>query len=253
VGIGVGSFGPHGAAQRHKFFHRKSSSHFSLNSYDCDGTPGPSPETAMPIPPLPRRARSGESSRSLRKEDTKRKLVDAAEDLIRERGYDDTTVTEIARRAGVVPSLINTYFNGKAGLLYAIIQRHNEPQFEATKHAAAAPGTPRERLLRVITVWAEGDLARGRLLGPLMALTWYWPAETEAQNIRDRLAFFVFVEEVLRDGAASGQFRSLPPAQAVEAIFALYTWSLRPGVFNGAPVQDCVALAMSRIDLLLAP
>ena len=207
----------------------------------------------MPIPPLPRRTRGEESSRTQRKEETKRKLVDAAEALIRERGYDDTTVTEIGKRAGVVPSLINTYFNGKAGLLYAIIQRHNEPQFEATKRAAAPPGTPRERLQRVITVWAEGDLARGRLLGPLMALTWYWPAETEAQNIRDRQAFFVFVEEVLREGAAIGAFRNLPPSQAIEAIFALYTWSLRPGVFNGASAQDCVALAMARIDLLLAP
>ena len=207
----------------------------------------------MAIPPLPRRPRGEENSRAQRKEDTKRKLVDAAEALIRERGYDDTTVTEIGKRAGVVPSLINTYFNGKAGLLYAIIQRHNDPQYEATKRAAAPPGAPRERLERVITVWAEADLARGRLLGPLMALTWYWPPETETQNIRDRQAFFVFVEEVLRDGAAAGDFRALPPAEAMEAIFALYTWSLRPGVFGGAAAAECVALAMRRIDMLLAP
>lgn len=207
----------------------------------------------MAIPPLPRRPRGGDNSRAQRKEDTKRKLIDAAEALIRESGYDDTTVTEIARRAGVVPSLINTYFNGKAGLLYAIIQRHNEPQYEATKRAAAPPGTPRERLERVIRVWAEGDLARGRLLGPLMALTWYWPPATEAQNLRDRQAYFAFVEEVLHEGAASRTFRPLPPAEAVEAIFALYTWSLRPGVFAGASAEACVALAMRRIDLLLAP
>jgi AcrR family transcriptional regulator len=207
----------------------------------------------MTIPPLPRRARGEENTRTQRKEDTKRKLVDAAEALIRDRGYDDTTVTEIAKRAGVVPSLINTYFNGKAGLLYAIVQRHNEPQFEATKRAAAFPGTARERLERVISVWAEGDLARGRLLGPLMALTWYWPPETEAQNLRDRQAFFTFVEDVLRDGAAAGEFRTLPPEATCEVIFGLYTWSLRPGVFTGATAADCVALAMARLDLLLKP
>jgi AcrR family transcriptional regulator len=207
----------------------------------------------MTIPPLPRRARGEENTRTQRKEDTKRKLVDAAEALIGQRGYDDTTVTEIAKLAGVVPSLINTYFNGKAGLLYAIIQRHNEPQFEATRKAATSPGTARERLERIISVWVEGDLARGKLAGPLLALTWYWPPDTEAQNLRDREAFFAFVHDVLRDGAKAGEFRTLPPETVSEVIYAICIWSLRPGVFAGASAAECVALAMARLDLLLKP
>jgi AcrR family transcriptional regulator len=173
--------------------------------------------------------------------------------MIRERGYDDVSVTDIARRAGVVPSLINTYFNGKAGLLYAIIQGHNDPQLAATRAAAATPGTARERLERIIAVWMEGDLARGKLLGPLIALTWYWPPATEAQTIRDRQPFFACLQEVLRQGAAAGEFRPMPEPDTCEVIFAIYNWSLRPGLFAGATATECVALAMARLDLLLRP
>jgi AcrR family transcriptional regulator len=207
----------------------------------------------MSIPPRRKRPSGTETGRTRQREDTKRRLVEAAEAMIRERGYDDVSVTDIARRAGVVPSLINTYFNGKAGLLYAIIQSHNDPQLAATRAAAATPGTARERLERIIAVWAEGDLARGKLLGPLIALTWYWPPATEAQNIRDRAPFFTCLQEVLHQGAATGEFRPLPEGNTCEAIFAIYTWSLRPAVFTGATAAECVALAMARLDLLLKP
>jgi len=49
-------------------------------------------------------------------------LIDAATAVFAERGYDCATTREIAGRAGCAEGLIHRYFNGKRGLLLAILE-----------------------------------------------------------------------------------------------------------------------------------
>lgn len=56
------------------------------------------------------------------KEASKQALLDAATAVFSERGYDAATTREVAKRAGVSEALIARYFEGKAGLLLAIMQ-----------------------------------------------------------------------------------------------------------------------------------
>jgi TetR/AcrR family fatty acid metabolism transcriptional regulator len=51
---------------------------------------------------------------------TKERILAAAEELITEKGIDDTTIAEIARKADVAGSLAYQYFKGKHGLLFAV-------------------------------------------------------------------------------------------------------------------------------------
>lgn len=51
------------------------------------------------------------------------RLLDAAVDLFGRRGYGDTTVSEIAREAGVSKGLVYHYFDTKRDLLAAVIRR----------------------------------------------------------------------------------------------------------------------------------
>jgi len=53
-----------------------------------------------------------------------RAFIQAAAKLFASRGYEATTTREIARAAGCAEGLISRYFNGKAGLLLALIQLH---------------------------------------------------------------------------------------------------------------------------------
>lgn len=55
------------------------------------------------------------------KENTKRKLLDAGLDTFSRYGFEGATTRQIAEISGVNESLINRYFNGKAGLFDAII------------------------------------------------------------------------------------------------------------------------------------
>lgn len=53
----------------------------------------------------------------------KQALIDAALRLFASKGYDATTTREIAACAGCAEGLIHRYFNGKAGLLPALLER----------------------------------------------------------------------------------------------------------------------------------
>ncbi|MDO8615063.1 MAG: TetR/AcrR family transcriptional regulator [Dehalococcoidia bacterium] len=56
------------------------------------------------------------------KECRQRALLDAANTVFAERGYDAATTREIASRAGCAEGLIHRYFSGKHGLLLAILE-----------------------------------------------------------------------------------------------------------------------------------
>lgn len=56
------------------------------------------------------------------KEQRQLALIDAANAVFAERGYDVATTREIAERAGCAEGLIHRYFAGKRGLLLAILQ-----------------------------------------------------------------------------------------------------------------------------------
>jgi AcrR family transcriptional regulator len=67
---------------------------------------------------------AGLSNQSTRKRDRAAKqsaLIQAATELFAVRGFERTTTRAIAARAGCAEGLIHRYFNGKAGLLLAII------------------------------------------------------------------------------------------------------------------------------------
>lgn len=75
--------------------------------------------------------------RRLRKEDRHAELLDAAAETFREKGYHDTSIAEIAERAGVVEGTIYRYFATKRDLLVHVVERAYEEaiaDFEVQLH-----------------------------------------------------------------------------------------------------------------------
>ncbi len=75
-----------------------------------DGAPPPSRSARRPRP------KSG--VREQKRQETRARIVDAAADLFAERGFDDVSVLEIARRAGVVEKTVFNHFPVKEGLVF---------------------------------------------------------------------------------------------------------------------------------------
>ena len=91
------------------------------------------------------------------------------------------------------------------------------------------PGTLRDRLRRVVTIWAEHDLADPALQAEMQAYAWVWPRETEADNERQLEHGFKSLHAALDMAIADGE---IPPevdkSLLIDALFAIYTHGLRP-------------------------
>jgi AcrR family transcriptional regulator len=76
--------------------------------------------------------------RQSRSQDTLDRILDAAEVLVQEKGFEDTPVAEVVRRAGSSVGAFYTRFPDKTALLHALYDRYYE-QAIATADAALDP------------------------------------------------------------------------------------------------------------------
>ncbi|MFA6449474.1 MAG: TetR family transcriptional regulator [bacterium] len=77
---------------------------------------------------------------------TRDKLLNAAESLFIERGYDGTSVSDIAERSKTTKGHLYYYFKNKESLFDAVLERRLASQREALIKAATASGDIRERV-----------------------------------------------------------------------------------------------------------
>lgn len=84
---------------------------------------------------LPDGAKTPTSKKPLQKRalDTQRRIVDAAKELFSEQGFEETTTTLIAKRAGVSIGGLYGRFNNKWEMFLIILQEHSEATFHFLK------------------------------------------------------------------------------------------------------------------------
>lgn len=172
------------------------------------------------------------AERDAKKQATRRALLDAARALAAERGVEGVSVVEVGRRAGVSHSLINAYFDGKSGLLAAVVKDFNAPQVVKSAAIADGPGGVEDRLRGILLAWAAFDLADPPLMRVLQAHSWDWSDAAEVENRADRAALMAPVERVLRAGQDEGSVRQdVAMPDMLAAVWAIYTLGMRDAVF----------------------
>lgn len=77
-------------------------------------------------------------------------IVAAATTIFAERGYDATSLQDIADRTGILKGSIYHYIRTKSDLLAHIVHETHEMGLDQVRPIALGPGSPRERLERMI-------------------------------------------------------------------------------------------------------
>ncbi len=77
-------------------------------------------------------------------------LLEAARQLMAEKGLPRVTVRDVAARAGVQPALVNYYFGGKQGLLRAVVVGVAARMLARIEEGASVQGSIEERLRSVV-------------------------------------------------------------------------------------------------------
>jgi AcrR family transcriptional regulator len=108
--------------------------------------------------------------RVLRGEATRRRIVDAARDILLERGHAAASTRAVADKAGVPLSLVHYHFGGKQGLLLEVLGRENDLLLRRQQKLYAAPGPLAEKW-RAACDFLEEDVRSGyvRVLWKLWA------------------------------------------------------------------------------------
>ena len=80
---------------------------------------------------------------------TRNLLLQSAKSIFAEKGFDGTTVKEIAARAGVNISLVSYHFDGKEGLYRACFEQFGKRRLEASERLLAKPTSVEDFRLRL--------------------------------------------------------------------------------------------------------
>lgn len=105
-----------------------------------------------------------------RGEATRAAIVAAAEELLRERGYDGMTMREVAQRAGVSLGNAYYYFSSKEDLVHGFYERLQRDHARAAQEACLGLTTLDDRARAVLHAWLDEAAPLHEFLGSYVSL-----------------------------------------------------------------------------------
>lgn len=85
----------------------------------------------------------------------RQQLLDVARELLAERGFDATSVEEIAHRAAVTRPVVYAHFGGKEGIYAVVVDREMCRVLERIEQALAEAASPRLLLERAVRAFID--------------------------------------------------------------------------------------------------
>ena len=185
-------------------------------------------------------------------------MLQAAAELIGERGFSETRIADVARRAGVSPALVIYYFSTKDELLTEAL-RFSERSFYADVAGQLEQlRTARERLEMLVRTTCiprgEGEIPGAwGLWFDLWAQAFRHP-EVKKDRIELDQRWRDTIAQVVRDGQAAGEIGRTVDADAFAITFSALLDGLSIQVALDDPVVDderafAIAMAFAARDL----
>jgi len=153
-------------------------------------------------------------------------FLDAAEQLMRSRGWDQVTVQDVLDTAGASRGAFYHYFDSKEALLEAVIDRMTEAGIAVVEPIAADPDLPAAAKLQA--VFSTGGRWKTERSDLLLALVRSWYSD-ENDLVRLRAArsaaarMTPMLARIIRQGTAEGAFSPTSPDDAATVLMALFT------------------------------
>jgi TetR/AcrR family fatty acid metabolism transcriptional regulator len=169
-------------------------------------------------------------------------ILQAAEEVLAEKGYYDTSVDEIAARVGIAKGTVYLHFPGKEDIMIAILERNAQAMVELVEATISTSHSNREKLEAILQVIYGGFFDPGKR--HLMQLPYLVMNSAELRRVFvekkgcmrgkwDRLE--ALIASILEDGKAAGEFdKTMPTPVMISAFFSL----LSPRSFEHLNVND---------------
>ncbi len=158
------------------------------------------------------------------KEQRQAELLEKAIEVFAERGYQATTMDEIAERAGVSKGMLYIYFKNKEALFGAVFRWFGQSVGEMVLEAMKGAEDEAEQIRCIATTWAEVAIHH-RDFVPLFLDFW---AAASMKGMRNDYAedletmykeYRTMIIGIIEQGKANGKFRQDVDAQAIAYFF----------------------------------
>lgn len=162
-------------------------------------------------------------------------ILDTAEDVFAKRGFDGTTIDDIAQRAGLSKGAVYWYFKKKDDIIAALLERVFRRSIKALRAIAGEGGSVRSRLLRSGEQISRDYQGLSKLMP--IALEFYGIA-LRRRSVRKHLAklydeLISIFTPLIEEGIRSGELAAVDAHLAATMFIAGYeglglVWSLSP-------------------------
>ncbi len=160
------------------------------------------------------------------------RIIDAALAAFAARGFEATTMVDVAQQLQMTGPALYHYFRTKDELLVACIEQLLDGLHADLSAAAAGEAAPRERMARVVRAQVTAELKTGsaaplvnaHLYGPQYLTDMLEPEQRESLRQRQRALVQVY-RELIDQGVKAGDFRVDSTAVAAFNVLAIVQYS----------------------------
>ncbi len=157
----------------------------------------------------------------LKKEEKKRKIINAAIKIFARNGYFNSRVSEIAKEAGVADGTIYIYFSSKEELLSAIFDEALQVFVEESTRLLEGIEDPIEKLRNIVYLHLK-HLGSNRDLAMVFQIEFRHNIVFMERLSKTRLAdYFKIIESVVTEGQKKGVFKELNPRFCAKVLFGI--------------------------------
>ncbi len=149
-------------------------------------------------------------------------ILQAAEAVLAEKGYYETSMDEIAARVGVAKGTVYLHFPSKEDMVFALFEREMTTFLLLVEQIMASQATPRDKLEQILHLMYQGLLGKRMQL----LLSFYSNMDVRKGVIEKKEQLHTHLEKLsaivaalLDEGKAAGEFDGAIPTSVLRSTF----------------------------------
>jgi AcrR family transcriptional regulator len=178
-------------------------------------------------------------------------IVDAAVELFRKKGYQTTTLDDVAGELGITKAALYHYVDGKEDLLFTVFNEAVAAIFEGTNRIVAVELPPDEKLRMIIRNHIENIVIGNQsLMYVFFAEDNQLPERYQSWVRQKKREYDEVVQKIIVEGIEEGVFEPHDPRLLSYAILGMINWAYqwyRPELpFSPAQIADLFIEVLER-------
>jgi TetR/AcrR family transcriptional regulator, cholesterol catabolism regulator len=161
----------------------------------------------------------------------RKEIFDASVHLFLEKGFNETSLREIAKAAGIGKSTLYDYFKSKDEILVSYFENEIQKITERAQEIARQDSNISEKIRRIMQMHLEYLVDNKNFYLKLMIAAQTLPLGSQEQISAKRHAYQDMLRALIEEGIRKGELRPINPLLAARSVFNL----LATAVFTSRP------------------